>query len=295
VNNIVQLASDPINIFGSEPLSVELVWSRFSGDDYGQVIFYYLDANKIGMYADTIYPGSGIYGFPAVPSGLDWFVSRAQGITPPTGARYLLVIVGSRQNTAPVTQIFIDSVSVYRSGRAMKAGAQAVGNWGYTEIPLTGVSYYNQQMGQVSTDPFYDRGGQLLVENASATDQRGYAFLCKEPGTYLISVVAQLTHVFGSTTTLKKTSIQIVKNGRYNGTSRGLRQSGTIIGTNTINETWTLVLQGHALQATVDLAENDTITLDLAHISGGGGNIVVGAGGGAVEYSYIMTKLSKAD
>ncbi len=306
---------DPIAIRGSEPLSVEVTWKRETGDDYVQITVSFQDINKSFISQSDIYPGSGIYGFPSVPAGTDWITSRAQGITPPSNARYMTLRVQSRQNTSPLTSILVDSIAAYRTGRGLKAGAvqtttlpgQAA-SWGYANSNVG--FFYNQKMSVVSISPFvsgfpfYDYGQQVIIEDASATNQRGHAFLCKEPGTYRVSFVGYVVESSTSPLNISKTTVvQIVKNGRYDGTYayRGLRTSGTVIARNELTRTWTNNTFGHALEATVNLAENDTLTIDLNYLSGDPNGAVVihpgaTAGSGATnEYSYFMVKLSKAD
>lgn len=288
------LASDFVAIPGdtSFPLSLECVWQRQSGDDLVNVTLEWYTSNKTLISTESIYPGSGIYGFPTVPSTSGvWLTSRAQGFSPPSNARFVKIKLGGQTETAPYSPILVDTVSMYRCARATRAGAVAIGTWGYTVV---GSNSYNQQMGQVGVDPFYDRGSQLLIETASAVGQRGYSFLCKEPGTYRVSANANLVHVSGATNTSKTTIIELIKNGRYTGPG-GIRTSGTIIASNEITKTWLNVMVGHAIEATIDLNLDDTLTLDLRHASGGGGNIVIGAGGGAVQESYFLVRMAQAD
>lgn len=296
IDGLGALRSDFIPIPGDAtfPLSLEVVWQRLTGDDFLQADLEWYTAAKVLISTTQIFPGSGTYGFPAVPVGSGaWFTSRAQGFTPPAAgtARFVKITLRARQNTAPINTILVDSVSLYRTARAMQAGATSLGTWGYTTI---GTTYYNQPFGDVITSPFYDRGSQFVAGTGGGVGLFGYCFVCKEPGTYRASVSAYVVNVFGAISALKTTEMQIVKNGLYNGASSGARQSGTVVATQQLSSTWTN-FTFHSVEVTLDLVEGDRVSVDLRHLSGGGGNIVTGSGGGSVQLSNFLVRLAQAD
>lgn len=130
-NTTAQVRSAPVAIVGNldQPISVEVSWRRVSGDDLVQIDLEWLDLAKATISTVSVYPGGpgfafvGVDKFTAAVAGTGtWFQHRADGILPPTSARFVRVIVRGRQVGGAFGAIIVDTVSLYRSARRAKTG-----------------------------------------------------------------------------------------------------------------------------------------------------------------------------
>lgn len=298
VNSTDYLLSDYINIPGEDttyPFSLELTWKNTGGTstiDIPSVDILWYSASKVLLSTTTVSHGAPPTSFKpsgGPPDRTVWTTSRAQGIqSPNASSRFVRLKIYFAD---PDDIAWIDEISMYRCARSMRAGKSNV-TYGYMTL---GSSWYNVAMGVVSSDPFYDRGSQFVDNSSSSVPYTGYHFLCREPGTYHFSVNANLTHVFGATTTTKTVTGRVIKNATYNSSGVWL-STGTVVAESApLVKSWFNVTNGLTMEGTVDLVAGDTLTFNTNWSSGGAGNIVVGAGGGSITESYFLVRMHQAD
>ena len=293
------LLSDFIPVSGADvtsPFNIELVWKNSGAasypDDTPQVdVLWYNSAKSLVATTNVVY-GTDVAGFK--PSGgptttIDWLVARAQGIQPPSTSSRFVRLKISIPNSDDLT--FIDSISMYSCARAMRAGKDNT-TYGYMTL---GSSWYNVAMGVVDSDPFYDRGSQLDINTSSSIPYTGYHFLCSNAGTYHFSVNASLSHVFGASLATKTITARIIKNATYDINGVWLSTGSIISESPPLVKSWSSVTNGLMMEGTVDLVEGDTLSFNTNWSSGGSGNIVVGAGGGAITESYFLVRQHISD
>ncbi len=271
VNTTGKVQGQPVAIVGGGdyPISLDVLWQRVSGDDLPELGLEWLTAAKAAISTTTLYPGSN---FPAAPATTGaWITSRADGIAPPSTARFVVVTIKGRQVGGAYGAILVDTVGLYRGARELRARTEAVGTWGY-HAAAGGPG--NIQFGDVATAGFYDRGGNLVIDTSVAA-YWGYHFLCKEPGVHKVTAVGWPRLTVGSAGA-KTYEMQLVKNGIYS--AAGIRTGGTVISRAFDSDTWT-TLARRALRLTevVELVQDDRLSVDYDYLTGANTGLI-GAG-----------------
>lgn len=292
------IMSDYVNVPGEDttfPYSLELTWKNTGGigtvDTPSVDILWY--SSSRALLATTVvmhdFPPTSFKPANGPTDPTIWTTSRAQGIQSPSSlARYIRIKIYIDN---PDDVVWIDEISMYRCARAMKAGHDNV-SFGWM---TNGGGYYCAPMNQVSADPFYDRGSQSRKDSTNTTPNNGYYFLCHEPGTYSVNANVNMVHVFGNQLNLKDIDLAIVTNGVFN-SSGAMTNFDQIVAEQNVTKTWNSIASGFQVSGSVDLQKGDRVSLVSRWNSGpGGGNIAVGAGGGAVIESYFLVRMHQAD
>jgi len=299
VNTTAALRSDFVVLPAGSlnaPFSLEALWQRVAGDDSLQVDVEWYSAAKTLLATTSLFPGSGTYGFPAVPATTGaWFTSRAQGFMPPNAlSRYVRIIVRGRQVGAAFSAILVDNISMYRTSREVLAGngGSTPALWGATAV---GANFYNQAYGDIVGAGRYDRGNSLVNATLLGPPNNGLHVLAREPGTYEVDVCHWPIHQVSPAAATKVLELQLILNGTYG--AGGVRTGGTLVARTRFTELFTTIpSQPLRLRHVIDLVENDRLTVDLGFVSttAGAGNILLGSGPGT-DPSLFRVKIRGMD
>lgn len=240
-----RLAAQPIPLVGDidTPYGVEVLWQRQSGDDLVQVDLQWLDVNRALLATSTLYPGGpgfgfvGVDKFPVVPATTGvWYLSRAEGLVPASGARFLRVVLRGRQVGGAFSPIVIDNVQVFRAARRTKTGlcldaafrplwTNFIGRPATTGIVAATVS--NLPVLDIAAQSTMPEGEvydvyQQLARSTNAATVNGAFYLVKEDGK--LRIRARVWFPNAGVAAGQPIALELVRNGLYstaNGTRTG--------------------------------------------------------------------------
>lgn len=268
--------------------SFEMQWQRASaGATVPSLTVQWADVNRAVISTFNLTPGGAVTAGPMVPganpphenfptvpttSGV-WFNSRADGIQPPTNARFVRLTIVN--NNIPASTIYVDKVAGYRTSRAALVypdgttyGAGGAIGAGATSENIPFLSRLNTTVSPNLVG--FDRGINIVDGKAFPSPATGCHWVAKEPGTieYEADVwVTDLLAVAGS----KTWRIELVRNGTYDG--GGVRTGGTVIATDEETATWTVVPpRALKIAGGVQVVEGDRLSVDLNFVAGPGGS-----------------------
>lgn len=289
-----QLRSDPVPVSGDpyQGVAVECSWQRVSGDDLVQVDLEWLTATMGAISTTTIYPGAApnaniqVDQFRAVAAGTGaWYRSRAEGIVPPSTARYVRVIVRGRQVGGAFGPIIVDDCSFYRATPKFKVSpidCTGYGGWaGYLaatpgaagiaqNIPMGSIG---QQVGGSIVDQ-YDVG-TCCTTKAVPTAAAGFA---RVPFDGIWRFTAKVWMEPTAFVAGDQAALDIVLNGAYaagTGVRNALPGGGTILDSFLFQPLLHMQAGGMACyrgQVETRCVAGDLITLDLRNLAAGAGS-----------------------
>lgn len=314
-----QLRSQAIPLIGDvdTPYGVECIWQRTSGNDFVQVDLQWLDASRAVVSTTSLYPAGpvngyvGVDNFKAVPASTStWFNSRAEGIVPPSGARFVRVIVRGRASGG-FSPIVVDSVQMFRAARKTKTGwtNNAVSRPAWINFINPGVA--GIAIGNIKNITFLDIISQATIANGDVYDVfRGQQDGLVAPTTfgayYLVKEDLKLRirakiwwGTGGGIAVGQPIGFEIVKNGTYN-TANGSRTGGTVILSNRFAKyagVAGVAANFTTLEHEAFFVKGDRITIDARNDAAAGVlQLAFGSPvGGVQDYTYLSIDTRVAD
>jgi hypothetical protein len=228
-----QLASDIVPTQGdfNTPYSFQMLWARTSVSSYYprvDVEFYASDKTTL-LSTYTLEPlGTNLPGFGTVTTAANtWFLSRADGIRPPTGdlARYMRVVIRGSL-TGAFVQFLVDDAGLYRTARELSTFTinpytlpGATLGWypvrttspGYPSTYALGRFDYGNNHFSSGANPSNPTTVTLTGESIGTS--RGDGFYCREDGVYQVNAIVCVN---SSSNATQYSCARLVRNATYN-------------------------------------------------------------------------------
>lgn len=275
--DLVPIESDAVQ---TPAFSFELQWQKSvaAGREPVVIIDWFAADRTTSVGSPAVLsPGAGTSAivpeqWPAAPAvASQWFNSRADGIQPPSGARFAQISIsgGAGVDTG---SMYVDKVTMYRTTRAALVydDATTYGAGGAIAAGATSenIPFLSTLNTTVTPNLVGWNRGQSIVDGKVALT--GCHWLAKEPGTVDYEAFVWVTDLL-AVAGAKTWRIELVLNGTYD--AGGVRTGGTVIDSDEETATWTTVPpRALKMNGSVQLAETDRLTVDLNFAAGPGGS-----------------------